>query len=139
MDTLNIEYGGAKVTVRRATVLDNMNFRRIVVKIAPFVESDSELDNVTYEWAYAVTRTVSIEGAGYTLPNANDTAENLYLSLNSFILLPDDLVKAWGEGVKQVNKPQNEAVFTPTLAWDDPSDPKSLTPDSTIGATLNGS
>lgn len=138
MDILNIEYGSAKMTVRRATVLDNLNLARIFRKIQPFIENDADLDTLSYEWGLAVTRTVALEGVDYTLPQATDTAENLYISLNSYILLADDLVRAWQSGIKQANLPQNEAKFTPSLAWNDATDPNSLTPDSTIGQTLNG-
>ncbi len=134
MDTLNIEYGGAKITVRRATVLDNMNLRRIFTKIQPLIDGDTELDGIAYEWGIAVTRTVSLEGVQYAIPQASDTAENLYLSLNSYILLADDLVNAWQKGIRQVNEPQNEVKFTPTIAWNDATDPNSLTPDSATGA-----
>lgn len=136
IETLNVISGGAKVTVRRASVLDDLNMRRILVKIIQRIEGDTQLENVAYEWVLAVTRSSALEGVNYTLPQATETADILVASMYAYMgAITSEFARAWQSGIEQVNKPLNDAKFTPTLEWDNSTDPNSTTPVTTIGQT----
>lgn len=120
MNTLTVNYDGVFITVRRATVADNLNRMRLARKCVSWVGSDDLLDNLVWKWITLVTRTVSLEGVVYTLPSSVHSEAELEGAFNAFTLLDAVLVDKWSEAINQVNEPLNESQFAP-MAVPDPN------------------
>lgn len=120
MNTLTVNYGGAAITTRRATVLDNLNRIRLARKCQSWVADDEMLDNLAWKWVTLVTRTTSIEGIPYVLPSPASSESELQASFELFLNLDAVLVDKWTDCANQVNEPINDAKFAP-MAVSDPN------------------
>lgn len=115
MNTLTVNYADAVITVRRARVIDNLNLTRLAVKCAGWVVDDAALDAIVMEWLYIATRTESIEGFDYTLPEIANEPHEIKANFDEFLALDGELVERWTEAIKQVNQPFNKATYAPPV------------------------
>ena len=113
MNTLTVNYGGARITVRRATVLDNLNRMRLAKKCIEWVADDELLDNLVWKWVTITTRTVTLENVDYALPSVANSEDELKASFDAFTSLDAALVDVWANGAVNANEPLNDAKFAP--------------------------
>lgn len=103
-----------KIIARTATVRDNLNRNRLLMKLQPALANDEALTGLAWEWLTQVTRTTSIEG--YDLPLPEDKPEDVVTAFEAYLDMPATVQEQWIEVVNAANAPPGKKAMQPELS-----------------------
>jgi len=113
MLTKVIEWGEAKITLRRAKIRDRLLVNSIVGKLG--IDTEDVADFAAKRFFARLITQAQIEGngLGYTLPAIADSEEELRASYELFLDLDAGLYDGLEQGLYEVDRPLNDPDLLP--------------------------
>jgi hypothetical protein len=125
-------WGPARVTVRRKTVGTNVVIAQLYSKM-PLAGDPYQKELL----ARIVTQTVAIDGLDLAFPQVTDDDKAWEAAYERFMTLDGNLVEAWDEALRTVDRPPGPKEFWPPDKLTDAEKNESAS-DATPGKTTSG-
>ena len=111
MHSKSIDIDGVKATVTTERGRD-MFKKREMIRTMNIDTTDNHRWDIAYEFIRAVTQSTDVE-TPFVWPDYDDSADVLLAAMESWLDLPADVLRGWGDALNKVDAPPQAIELTP--------------------------